>query len=274
MEKLQQAPWLTLKDRQLLKKFLNRSGFIPSQDRQTLIEGIARAFSAIPYENLTKIIKSNSFISPQSCMRYPDELLGDYLKWGTGGTCFSLTAALIAVLNAFNIESHPVLADRHYGVDTHCGLIVTGNDGLFLLDPGYLMCFPIKLPSLEPVCVNNGFNTIELIPLEGGQKVELYTSVKGNRRLRLTYRIKPIDAVEFERAWEQSFSWEMMTYPVITRTSAGNHQYLQGKKLSIRSENRTERREISPEDQMQFIVDSMGIDKEIVRKAFGVIKHG
>ena len=72
-------------------------------------------------------------------------------------------------LMPFNIESHPVLADRHcrsYPLRPDSA----GDDGLFLLDPGYLMCFPIKLPSLEPVCVNNGFNTIELIPLEGGQR--------------------------------------------------------------------------------------------------------
>ena len=37
MEKLQQAPWLTLKDQQLLKKFLNRSGIIPSQDSKLLL---------------------------------------------------------------------------------------------------------------------------------------------------------------------------------------------------------------------------------------------
>ncbi len=274
MDRYHDAPWLKLEDKSLLQKFFSRRGFIPSPNRLDNINGIAKAFSAIPYENLTKIIKSDSIINPRSGMRFPDELLNNWLQWGTGGTCFSLTAALIAVLNAFNIESYPVLADRYYGVDTHCGLVVTSDDGLLLIDPGYLMCFPVKLPSEEPVRVSNGFNLIELIPLQNGQKVELYTVVKGNRKLRMTYKVRFVDATEFARAWEQSFSWEMMTYPVITRSFAGKHHYLQGKKLSVRSESSTERKELSAENQMEYIASSMGINKEIVKKAFGVLNHG
>ena len=60
---------------------------------------------------------------------------------------------------------------------------------------------------------------------------------------------------------EQSFSWEMMTYPVILAHPPETTS-ISGKKLSIRSENRTE--EISPEDQMQFIDDSMN-RQEIVK---------
>lgn len=266
------APWLSISN-DVLQKFLFRTGIDIAVHSLDLLYSVAHAFSKIPYENLTKIIKSDSMINPCSSMRYPDELVGDYLKWGTGGTCFSLTAAIIAVYNALGIESYPVLADRHYGPDTHCGLIMVKPDGLLLLDPGYLLFTPVTLPRESPVSVETGFNTIELVPLQNGEKVEFYTVVKGNRKLRLVYKIKPVDPVCFARAWEESFKWEMMTYPVLTRVSAGEHQYIQGKNLSIRTSSGTQRTALNPEALALYIAEKMGIHKEIINKAFGVM-HG
>lgn len=271
---LNDAPFLKITDNKLLELFLHKHSIDRNIDKSLLIENIALAFSKIPYENLTKIIKFSGVVHPGSAMRYPDELLEDYLKWGTGGTCFSLTAAIISVYNAVGIEAHPVLADRHYGPDTHCGLVIVTPKGLLLLDPGYLLFVPILLPTQIPVCVETGYNKMQLVPLLNGSKVELYTIVKGNRKLRLVYKTAPVSSETFEKAWEQSFAWEMMTYPVLTGVSAGKHQYLQGNKLSIRTDSKTERMELTPESKMNFIVANLGISKEIVKKAFGVIAHG
>lgn len=274
MIKFHDAPYLRITDKTILDSFLQRNAIDLSLNKIQLLQRVADAFSRIPYENLTKIIKSEGVIHPRSAMRYPDELLGDYLRWGTGGTCFSLTAAIIAVYNAVGIEAHPVLADRYYGPDTHCGLVLVTAEGLMLLDPGYLLFVPTLLPGQKPVTVDTGYNNIELVPILNGEKVELYTSVKGNRKLRLVYKTAPVASETFEKAWEQSFAWEMMTYPVLTRVSAGQHQYIQGNKLSIRTETRTQRLELTPEMQMDFIATNLGINREIVKKALGVINHG
>lgn len=268
------APYLRLTDSNILKSFLQKNSIDESVTGQDLIFRIADAFSRIPYENLTKIIKSEAVISARSAMRYPDELIGDYLKWGSGGTCFSLTAAIIAVYNAVGIEAHPVLADRHYGPDTHCGLILVTPAGVYLLDPGYLFFIPTILPTEKAVSIETGYNRIELVPLLNGEKVEMYTVVKGNRKLRLVYKMKPVDAETFEKAWEQSFAWEMMTYPVLTRVNAGQHQYIQGNKLSIRTEQKTHRVELTPEMEIDYISKNLGINRELVKKAFGVIING
>ncbi|HEX3020131.1 MAG TPA: hypothetical protein VHP36_07500 [Chitinispirillaceae bacterium] len=273
LNEITDAPWLKI-SQQILLQFLKRCGIDPSEDRETILYRIADAFSRIPYENLTKIIKSDIMVTPSSSMRYPDELIADYLRWGTGGTCFSLTAAIIAVYNALGIETHPVLADRHYGPDTHCGLIIVKAEGLLLLDPGYLLFTPVILPRQKSVTVQTGYNSIELVSLDNGEKVEFYTVVKGSRKIRLVYKIKPVDPMTFARAWEESFRWEMMTYPVLTRVTAGEHQYLQGKNLAIRSATGTKREILTAEMQFDYIASNMGIHRDVIKKAFGVIKHG
>jgi len=272
MNLIHDAPHMNISET-VFRKFLDRTGINPLIDKGVLTNKVAEAFSIIPYENLTKIIKADSVISARSAMRYPDEVIGDWLRWGTGGTCFSLTAAIIAVYNSLGIETHPVLADRHYGPDTHCGLVIIGGKGMLLIDPGYLIFTPVTVPVTGSVSITTGFNTIELRAIDFG-KVELHTVVKGNRKLRLVYKMKPVDPQEFARAWEQSFSWEMMTYPVLTRGNAGKHTYLQGNKLAVRTDSGTERITLTPEKQLEYITANLGISKSIVNRAMGVIKNG
>jgi hypothetical protein len=262
------APWLKITNQELIIRFLDRCRIDRNSDRSILLRSVSEAFSHIPYENLTKILKTGSVISAHSAMRYPDEVIGDWLRWGTGGTCFSLTAAIIAMFNALGIDAHPLLADRHYGPDTHCGLVLVDGSDLLLLDPGYLLFIPTVLPRETATRSTTGYNVIELVPLQGGERLELYTVVKGNRKLRLTYKSHPVDPLMFARAWEQSFTWEMMTYPVLTGTFGGVHHYIQGTNLSVRNGIRTDRKVLSIDNEIEFITGTMGIHRDIVTKAF------
>ena len=268
-------PLFLIADQALLDRFLKTARIDRYRDRgDHLIAELCAVLSRIPYENLTKIIKSDTVITSGSARRLPDEVIRDYLHYGTGGTCFSLTAAFVAVFNALGIEAHPILGDRHYGPDTHCALTFFRDTGLFLLNPGYLIHEPIRLPATEPVTVSTGFNTLELAPLEAGRKVDLSTVVDHNRRYRLTYKISPVDGQTFGRAWDYSFTWEMMTYPVLTRVHHGTHHYLQGNRLRIRDNERTTRRILSPDEQYAYITDLLGINRRIVTQAFSKVSHG
>jgi hypothetical protein len=270
---LHDAPYLLLQDANLLKRFCTRCGIDPAAPVDEIIGSVARAFGAIPFENLTKIIKSDAVISARSAMRTPDMLIGDWLSLGTGGTCFSLTAATIGVFTALGIAAYPLLADRHYGPDTHSGLLVKGETGLYLLDPGYLLFAPVLLPSTEPAVFQTGFNTIELVPLPGGLRLELYTVVKGNRKLRLTFKIAPVDAFVFAKAWERSFEFEMMHYPVLTRCVSGEHHYLQGDTLAIRNSVTTRRTKLTTQEQMDYYTRHAGIDRSVVCRALEILTH-
>lgn len=273
--RMHDAPWLTIRDTDLLSRFCARFGINRESPKIALVNQIAATFARLPFENLTKIIKADSVTSPSSAMRYPDEVIGDFLKWGTGGTCFSLTASMVAVFDAMGIEAYPVLADRHYGPDTHCGVMLVQGGGEFLLcDPGYLLFAPVKIPREEAATFDNGFNRVELRPLHGGMRLELYTLVKGNRKLRLTFKLEPIADDAFGRAWERSFAFEMMSYPVLTRTQSGCHQYLQANRLAVRDSQRTQRTTLTPDRQIEFFTVSAGIERDIVTRALEIVNYG
>jgi hypothetical protein len=274
-KRIHDAPWLRLCDPGLLGRFLARFAIDPGLPHDQLIHRVTACFKFIPYENLTKILKADSVISARSAMRYPDEVISDFLKWGTGGTCFSLTAALAGLLDALGIEAYPVLADRHYGVNTHCGMVLAQPDGnLALIDPGYLLFAPLAVPLEDPAYFDTGFNRIELLPRAGGARLELYTIVKNNRKLRLTFKVEPVSDEAFGRAWEQSFAFEMMTYPILTRHADGCHQYLQGNVLAVRDSQSTRRAVLTPEKQIEFIAGSAGLDRTVVARALELVNYG
>lgn len=264
----------SIQDKVTFELFLKKYRIEKNAPFDNKIEQVGRAFSCLPYENLTKIIKAGTLLNPCSAMRLPDEVLADHLKWGCGGTCFSLTAAAIAVLGALGIEAHPILADRHYGPDTHCGLVIIKEKEWLLLDPGYLLFTPVSLPESDIIQVNTIHNTIELKPIEHGRRVELITIVKGNRKLRLTYKRELVSPERFEKAWITSFTWEMMTYPVLTRYTADQHIYIQGNMASIRSSEKTTRVNLDPSSQFSFIKEKLGISQEIIKKALETLHYG
>jgi hypothetical protein len=272
---LHDAPWLRLLDAELLPRLLVKFGLDPLLHRDEIIYRLADAYKTIPFENLTKIIKADTVISASSAMRYPDEVIGDFLKWGTGGTCFSLTASLVAVYDSLGIEAYPVLADRHYGINTHCGLMIMQPGGqALILDPGYLLFAPMHIPVEQPLFFDTGFNRIELRPINGGTRLELYTIVKGNRKLRLTFKMELVSDQAFGKAWEQSFAFEMMSYPVLTRTINGSHHYLQANVLAVRDSRRTQRTMLTPEKQIEFFTTTAGINKSIVTRALEIVNYG
>jgi arylamine N-acetyltransferase len=268
------APIFCCDDTELLDRFFKRYSITRNDEPLTVMKQCAKAFSGIPYENLTKIIKSDRVLSANSALRFPAEVLADHLKWGTGGTCFSLTAALIAVFNALGFNAQPLLADRRYGPDTHCGLAVMHGKQMLLIDPGYLLFIPTPMPSIATSVMDLGHAAVELRPLEGGARIELTTIVRGNRKTRLTYKRSPVDAATFKRAWTDSFTWEMMTYPVLTRCIAGQHLYLRGASATIRTHEGTDRSELELSEQMAFITGNMGVAHEVVLRAWGVMRHG
>jgi arylamine N-acetyltransferase len=92
-----------------------------------LLKDVVAAFATLPYENITKIIKRAECGTPEKSRRYPEEVISDHISWGTGGTCFSLTSALRHLVRSIGFKAEYILADRRYGQDTHCALLLWIN---------------------------------------------------------------------------------------------------------------------------------------------------
>ena len=92
------------------------------------------------------------------------------------------------------------------------------------------------------------------------------------RTYRLTYKTSPVDEGEFLKAWDESFAWDMMRYPLLTRTVASKQIYLNGSRFQIRKYNSIERREILTEELVPKIATEFHIHPSLVARAVSILR--
>jgi arylamine N-acetyltransferase len=258
----------------VLQPFLKHFHIQADREPKQVLVDVVTAFSRLPYENITKIIKHAEKGSPEKARRYPEEVIGNHIQWGTGGTCFSLTTALLQLVRSLGWDAECLLADRRYGQNTHCALRIWIDKVPYLLDPGYLVIEPIPLACNEERQILAGSNKLILTPDEKKQTLSLSTERKGNKTYRLTYKIDPVDWGEFQKAWDASFDWEMMRYPLLAQTTDCLQKYLRGSMLQISNSESVKRREIHLDELIVPISEEFHIHPSVVAQAISILKRG
>ena len=114
---------------------------------------------------------------------------------------------------------------------------------------------------------------IELRPTLDSSRIELYTARTDTApRYRLTYKAIPVDEDEFNNAWDRSFSWEMMTYPILSVLDGDRHIYLQKNNLLIRSATETIQKILTPEQIALGLGPRLTIAPEVFASALKYVK--
>lgn len=234
------------------------------EDTAIRTEILARSFAHLPYENLGKVAKHAQL--GRIVLPTPRETLEAHWRFGAGGTCFSLTDALITLLQAAGIEATPLLADRSYGPDTHCAVLVLAEATPHIIDPGYLIFRP--LPLLETaVVMQQTLQDVELTPL-GNRRWELATRDTKSRKRRLIYKGEAVDQASFRLAWEKSYGWEMMTYPVISQHQDQQQYFIRDRWWQTRTRDQIARVELSAAEMIDQLVRQFGFDRSYVEAAW------
>ncbi len=262
------TPLDTPADGSLLHVFRRHFG-LPDDGGPDGLARLAAAFACLPYENLTKILKHRDTRRPEVARRGPGEVVHDHVHHGAGGTCFSLTAALLHLVRAGGWRAEPILADRHYGVDTHCAILVWVEDRPHVIDPGYLITRPLPLDG-ETHTFENDYNRVILRP-ESTERVSVHTVQDGRDKKRLTYKTAPVDTGQFLHAWDASFGWDMMHYPLLSRVSPQGQHYIQDRRLQVRCGARHDVRRLSDEALAECIVTRFGMNAGLVSRALSAL---
>ena len=213
------------------ERFMGHFGIPSGNADLELLGAVVRGYSHIPYENLTKIIKK--FTAPGSTerLRGPGEVIDGYIERRTGGTCFSLTYCLGAILKGAGYECHPVMADMKRP-NIHCALVALVRGKRYLIDPGYLLGEPVELTGDASV-VETSFGRVELRP-RSGERYDLFTVSGGEAKWRYRVKTVPVPRALFLRYWQESFSLPMMNSMQLTKLTDSGHLYIRDHHLRLR----------------------------------------
>ncbi len=234
--------------------------------------------SALPYENLSKIVARQTGRTPEGVLSFSASWLEDHARSGMGGTCFALTHWLKLRLDALGFSTAYLMADKRIEANIHCGLILEHAGREWLLDPGYLIFDPVLLPraglSVEAFFSPNAIR-IEDVPGGGRAREDvwrLWTGPQGALKHRFDFRQQPVDAAEFQRHWEASYDWPMMRYPVLNRVVDGTQYYLQKNNLLVRTALSGEMRALTPAEVRAAAVEIFGLPRDLVEEALALLK--
>ncbi len=165
------------------------------------IHGIAEAYSTIPWENLTKFLLRASG-NPQP--RLPREVMEGHISRGTGGTCYSLTETLATIIVQCGLRARPLTGHMNHGRNIHCALLVEGEAGSFILDPGYAVPGAVRLAEDHSGELALEGRTMRWKPVPEGW--ELHTIEHGQSRYRYTLESRQLTRAEFMEYWRRSFN--------------------------------------------------------------------
>ncbi len=255
-------------DKKLVKEFLSYFGLAQKKPDLSFLSELIRCFAHLPYENITKILKVNEGHQDDARLRLPDEVWRDFREKGSGGTCFSLTFFFHFLCHELGFVVHPILADRSYGKNTHCALVVFLEGERYLVDPGFLIHQPIPLPRLDGVLFPTSFNTV-ILTAYGKDHYDLHTLHQKIKKWRCRYKAKPVLWEKFFKVWRDSFNWPGMRSILITTISGGDHLYLHNSQLRVISQEGVQKKKITePEKLLPFF----SMDISLIQQAFDVIK--
>jgi arylamine N-acetyltransferase len=251
-----------------IRAFCRKFSLSPAAGDDDALYRAVSAFAHIPYENLTKIIRLASGREIDQLLRGPEEVIGGYLAFGTGGTCYSMTNSLRELLRKLGIDSNPVTADRTYGEDTHCCLIVERGGTQFLLDPGFLILRPVELPEGRKI-IETPVNKL-VIQKESRDRFTVSTLEKDGERFRYLLKTKQLSDDQFLEHWKRSFSFPMMKSVLITSVLDNRQVYLHNSYLQF-TRNGSREKSLVTDNYERSISRLFGISEQVVKRAIDIL---
>ncbi len=232
------------------------------------VRKLLQELSSIPYENLSKRVAFSRKGELESPSSFATNWLEDHRRHRLGGTCFALTHWLKTQLDALNLDSSYLMADKRQEQNIHCGLLLKHSGQSFLLDPGYLIFEPLPLPqsglSVVLFCSPNKIRVEDILESDVWR---LHSGPRHALKHRFDFRKEPVDLSTFQQHWLASYHWPMMHYPVLNRVVDGTQYYLQKNNFLIRSATHSEMRKLSAREFLETAQNTFGLDAGLVEAA-------
>ena len=200
----------------------------------------------------------------------PHEVFHDFLAHGTGGTCFSLTYFFYHLLQECGFQSYILMADRSYGKNTHCALIVILNNNRYLIDPGFLLEIPIPLKSATGQIFPTKFNKICFVSHPVRDEYDFYTWQQQIKKWRCRYKDIPVSIDSFMKHWADSFNSSGMKAVVVTCVKEGKQYYLRNRHLRIIDAHSTQKMTVDYAHLSMLPITSR-MNVHFLRKAFELV---
>lgn len=226
----------------------------------------------IPFDNSLKMIDVQNNAPAPLAGSKPDAFFENWLRFGSGGTCWSGNGGLYALLGALGFEASRGVATMVVAPDlppNHGTVVVKIQDSSYLVDASILHSEPLLLDAANPSDSRNRSQAwgvrlrhednrfhINWLPLHVSQGLDC----------RIDYTPATLD--DFEQRYESTRAWSPFNYELYLRLIKGDNVIgiAQGKRVEIDSQGRFHATELNDADRLSVLVDELGIHVDLAQR--------
>ena len=263
----------------LVERVLAKFGFtdLPSQDLVGLNSLYAAYCSNIASDNLLKriwIVGDRKAPMPGG---EPNEFFQNWLKHGTGGTCFPINGGLFSLFQATGFATRRIAGSVDNGGDdldgNHGSVLVTLGGTDYLADAQIASFQALPLVPGEQTSTGNGIHDIRAEPLDGKCDVYFYPGPRRDRPFvfRTEPRYDPVDHRYFLENYILSASSTRLRSRfndvlfICRRTPqsilvVGGHN-----RMTIAADNTVTKIEISDSERTRILIEEFDISEEVAQ---------
>jgi|GEM_PF-2729475 len=230
-------------------------------------EGLKQLYSIwcqnIPFDNFWKRLQlAEKSFSDKNQMN-PNHFLEIWMDHGLGGTCWTSTNALWALLNYLGFKVRFIAGSMgDMGMPNHGSLIVTfENAKEFIVDTSILNNTPIDISSNG---VEDYLHPIQLIS-DAGKTVLVFEHVTKREDMSCAMEFKGVSADEIPKHYGASVEMSLFNDCVYVRKNTKKSVLsIVGNTFSKKSSKEIEKKELAPKEISEVLINTMGFSEKIV----------
>jgi len=260
---------------ELVERVLAKLGLsgCPTVDLNGLNQLYAAWSGGVPFDNVQKRIWFAGDRTKPLTGGRPTEFFENWLRHGTGGTCWPTAGAICALAQSLGFNARRIAGAMIEGGevgqrDGHGSTMVTLDGVDFLIDPSILAFEAIPLVPGVPATAGKGIHAIQAVPIERGFDVLWYPGHQRDEpiRLRTQPEFDPVDHSFFIKGYDASAEHSPFNDALhICRRSPNSIASLRrNKKTMIAADGTVSIDKIADADRPRVLIEEFSLSQEIV----------
>ncbi len=257
---------------ELVEKVLSKLGF--SRPPEPTFDGLRNVYSAwcaqVPFDNVRKLIHVRAGSPGPLPGSNPEEFLAAWLKFGTGGTCWSGAGGLHALLSALGFNAARGIATMLAAPDlppNHGTVLVSFDNDKYLVDTSILHGEPLRYETgLDSAVEHPAWGARSL--WKGGKWHVAWRPLHKTDGFECRFEQFGAEADEFPSRYEQTRGWSPFNCETVARSNRNGEVVglAFGHAVSLRGDGTVDRRPISHEERNRILIEDLNYSEEIVRQ--------
>jgi N-hydroxyarylamine O-acetyltransferase len=247
-------------------------GALPADDLEALTAVYRAWCRAVPFDNVRKRIFQAAGATGPVPGATAEEFLADLLAGGTGGTCWSTSLGLTALLRALGFDAAPKAATMMTDPDVranHCSVVVELGVGRhYVVDSSLLTEVPLAIPEVgAESAVESRLHPVRM-RRTAPEHVDVDWLPAHSRGAFVTVRIErdPVTDAQVAAWHDRTRGYSLFNQALYVRrnTATGIDVYGRGRFVEVAADGTTTERRITPAELPALLTGRFGLAPAVV----------